>query len=108
MVEYTDIAKYSPLGMPWGANQSGIDDGNYPTGTPTGKDAPLTKPTQYSSTRLQFPFNVESDPHQGHYIIFDIKKYCMETLNYSMYLENFNGSIDTLLIPPNALVRRSE
>ena len=29
----------------------------------------------YSSTRLQFPFNVESDPHQGHYIIFDIKKY---------------------------------
>jgi hypothetical protein len=30
---------------------------------------------------------------------FDITKYCMETLNYSKYIERFNGSIDTLLIP---------
>ena len=30
---------------------------------------------------------------------FDIKKYCMETLNYSSFIDKFNGSIDTLLIP---------
>ena len=27
------------------------------------------------------------------------KKYCMETLNYSKFIDKFNGSIDTLLIP---------
>ena len=38
--------------------------------------------------------------------LFDIKKYCMEQLNYSTFIDNFNGSIDnfngsidTLLIP---------
>ena len=31
--------------------------------------------------------------------IFDIKKYCMEQLNYSFCIDKFNGSIDTLLIP---------
>lgn len=31
--------------------------------------------------------------------IFDIKKYCMEQLNYSKFIDKFNGSIDTLLIP---------
>ena len=31
--------------------------------------------------------------------VFDITKYCMETLNYSHFIERFNGSIDTLLIP---------
>jgi FkbM family methyltransferase len=31
--------------------------------------------------------------------IFDIKKYCMEKLNYSKFIDRFNGSIDTLLIP---------
>lgn len=30
---------------------------------------------------------------------FDIKKYCMETLNYSQYIDGFNNSHDTLLIP---------
>jgi len=30
---------------------------------------------------------------------FDIKNYCMEQLNYSKFIEKFNGSIDTLLIP---------
>jgi hypothetical protein len=30
---------------------------------------------------------------------FDLKKYCMETLNYSKCIDRFNGSIDTLLIP---------
>jgi hypothetical protein len=31
--------------------------------------------------------------------IFDIKKYCMEQLNYSAFIDRFNGGIDTLLIP---------
>jgi len=30
---------------------------------------------------------------------FDIKKYCMELLNYSKFIDKFNGGIDTLLIP---------
>ena len=30
---------------------------------------------------------------------FDIKKYCMEQLNYSYFIDKFNGGIDTLLIP---------
>ena len=30
---------------------------------------------------------------------FDIKKYCMEKLNYSKFIDRFNGGIDTLLIP---------
>jgi FkbM family methyltransferase len=30
---------------------------------------------------------------------FDIKKYCMEELNYSTFIDKFNGSIDTLLLP---------
>ena len=32
--------------------------------------------------------------------LFDIKKFCIETLNYSICFDNFNTSIDTLLIPP--------
>ena len=31
--------------------------------------------------------------------MFDVKKYCMEHLNYSEYIDRFNGGIDTLLIP---------
>ena len=31
--------------------------------------------------------------------IFDIKKYCMEQLNYSSFIDRFNNGIDTLLIP---------
>jgi FkbM family methyltransferase len=31
--------------------------------------------------------------------IFDIKKYCMQVLRYSQYIECFNGGIDTLLLP---------
>jgi FkbM family methyltransferase len=31
--------------------------------------------------------------------LFDIKKYCMETLNYSKFIDRFDGGIDTLLIP---------
>ena len=30
---------------------------------------------------------------------FDIKKYCMEQLNYSKFIDRFNGGVDTLLIP---------
>lgn len=31
--------------------------------------------------------------------VFDIKKYCLDTLNYSGYIDKFNGGIDTLLVP---------
>jgi len=31
--------------------------------------------------------------------IFDIKKYCMEELNYSSFIDRFNNGMDTLLIP---------
>lgn len=31
--------------------------------------------------------------------IFDIKKFCMEQLNYSSFIDRFNNGIDTLLIP---------
>lgn len=31
--------------------------------------------------------------------LFNIKKYCMNELNYSYYIDKFNGSIDTLLVP---------
>jgi hypothetical protein len=31
--------------------------------------------------------------------LFDIKKYCMEELKYSKFIDRFNGGIDTLLIP---------
>jgi FkbM family methyltransferase len=31
--------------------------------------------------------------------IFDIKKYCMEQLHYSKFIDMFNDGIDTLLIP---------
>ena len=30
---------------------------------------------------------------------FDIKKYCMEELHYSRFIDKFNGGIDTILIP---------
>ena len=30
---------------------------------------------------------------------FDLKKYCMEELKYSKFIDKFNGGIDTLLIP---------
>lgn len=30
---------------------------------------------------------------------FNIKKYCMEELNYSKFIDGFNGGIDTLLLP---------
>lgn len=31
--------------------------------------------------------------------MFNIKKYCMEELKYSKFIDRFNGGIDTLLIP---------
>ena len=30
---------------------------------------------------------------------FDLKKYCIEELNYSKYIDKFNRSVDTLLLP---------
>lgn len=40
-----------------------------------------------------------SYPNYKEESIFDIKKYCMEQLNYSSFIDRFNGGIDTLLIP---------
>lgn len=31
--------------------------------------------------------------------LFDVKKYCLETLNYSNKIDRFHGGLDTLLIP---------
>jgi FkbM family methyltransferase len=46
----------------------------------------------YDSVCKSYPtYNEESK--------FDIKKYCMEQLNYSKFIDKFNGGIDTLLIP---------
>jgi hypothetical protein len=41
----------------------------------------------------------KSYPEYSENSLFDIKKYCMETLNYSSFIEKFNGGFDTLLIP---------
>uniref|UniRef100_A0A6C0B949 Uncharacterized protein n=1 Tax=viral metagenome TaxID=1070528 RepID=A0A6C0B949_9ZZZZ len=41
----------------------------------------------------------KSYPNYKEESVFDIKKYCMEQLNYSAFINNFNGGIDTLLIP---------
>jgi hypothetical protein len=30
---------------------------------------------------------------------FDVKKFCMEELDYEFYFDRFDGGIDTLLIP---------
>jgi len=41
----------------------------------------------------------KSYPNYKEESIFDIKKYCMEQLNYSKFIDKFNNGIDTLLIP---------
>jgi FkbM family methyltransferase len=41
----------------------------------------------------------KSYPNYKEESTFDIKIYCMEQLNYSTFIDKFNGSIDTLLIP---------
>ena len=41
----------------------------------------------------------KSYPNYKEESVFDIKKYCMEQLNYSTFIDKFNGAIDTLLIP---------
>jgi FkbM family methyltransferase len=41
----------------------------------------------------------KSYPNYKEESAFNIKKYCMEQLNYSTFIDNFNGGIDTLLIP---------
>ena len=48
---------------------------NTESGAPTSKHSTRWLRGKYSCEKLQFPFNVETDPHQGHYIVFDIKKY---------------------------------
>jgi len=46
----------------------------------------------YSSVCNSYPQYVEES-------IFDIKKYCIEKLQYYGYIECYNGTIDTLLLP---------
>lgn len=41
----------------------------------------------------------KSYPNYKEESLFDIKKYCMEELNYSNFIDKFNNGIDTLLIP---------
>ena len=41
----------------------------------------------------------KSYPNYKEESTFNIKKYCMKYLNYSLCIDKFNGSIDTLLIP---------
>lgn len=41
----------------------------------------------------------KSYPNYKEESLFDIKKYCMEQLNYSTFIDKFNGGRDTLLIP---------
>lgn len=40
-----------------------------------------------------------SYPNYKEESVFDIKKYCMEQLNYSKCIDKFNDGIDTLLLP---------
>jgi len=52
----------------------------------------LFQDTFYKNVCLNYPeYKKES--------IFDIKKFCMEELNYSSFIDKFNGGADTLLIP---------
>ena len=41
----------------------------------------------------------KSYPNYKEESMFDIKKYCMEQLNYSTFIDRFNNGSDTLLIP---------
>jgi FkbM family methyltransferase len=41
----------------------------------------------------------KSYPKYQQYSRFNVKKFCLETLHYSNYIDRFNGSNDTLLIP---------
>jgi FkbM family methyltransferase len=41
----------------------------------------------------------KSYPNYKEESTFDIKKYCMEQLNYSKFIDRFNTGVDTLLIP---------
>ncbi len=40
----------------------------------------------------------QSYPNYKEESLFDIKKYCMEQLNYSYFIDRFNGGADTLLV----------
>jgi len=41
----------------------------------------------------------KSYPNYKEESVFDIKKYCIEQLGYSSFIDKINGGIDTLLIP---------
>jgi len=51
------------------------------------------------ASKLMFQNICNQYPQYSEESMFDIKKYCTETLNYSECIEKFNGGIDTLLIP---------
>lgn len=53
----------------------------------------------YEYGRYLYDNVCKSYPEYTKESIFDIKKYCMETLNYSSCIDMFNAGIDTLLIP---------
>ena len=52
-------------------------------------------------THCRYYYNtvLKSYPEYENEGLFDIKRYCMEALNYSKFIDCFNGGIDTLLIP---------
>lgn len=49
--------------------------------------------------RINYDIVCKSYPQYGNESKFDIKKYCIEELNYKTFIDRFNNSIDTLLIP---------
>lgn len=53
----------------------------------------------YETNNILYHAVANSFPEYTEYSNFNIKAYCMEELGYSKYIDRFNGSIDTLLIP---------
>lgn len=53
----------------------------------------------FQANRINYHIVCKAYPQYKKESTFDLKKFCMEELNYSKYIDNFNGSIDTLLIP---------
>lgn len=64
------------------------------------KFRPVILYKNYGSSTNQLYDNVcNSYPDYKEESKFDIKKYCIEKLNYHTFIDKFNGSTDTLLIP---------
>ena len=54
---------------------------------------------EYMNRLMKTYFPCKNYPEWKEEANFDLKKYCMETLNYSKCIDRFNNSIDILLIP---------